>query len=150
MTITVRRAAPSDLGWLVGQLEEFSRFFGTKRSLYPDYAHAEQVMKVHMEKHLLLVADKEGTGPVGFIAGLISPHIYNPEINVLTETFWWVSPEHRGSRAGLMLLNEFVSIGKEVADWVHFSLEHHSPVNESCLTRRGFKLQERAYLLEVS
>ena len=30
---------------------------------------------------------------------------------VLTELFWWVTPEHRGSSAGARLLEEFLAFG---------------------------------------
>lgn len=76
-------------------------------------------------------------------------HPYNPAIRVLTETFWWVTPNARGSRAGLMLLDAFTAYGERNADWIVFTLEHHSPVNERTLTKRGFHLHERSYLREV-
>jgi RimJ/RimL family protein N-acetyltransferase len=150
MAIKVRRATSDDLNWMIGQLKSFSEFFGTERQLFKDEEHTRLVMQRHLDGHLLLVAEKEEVGPVGFIAGLLSPHFYNPDITVLAESFWWVAPEHRGSRAGLILLNEFVEHGKEIADWITLSLQHHSPVKDVCLTRRGFRVQEHSYLLEVN
>lgn len=149
MRISVSRADESHLDWIVGQLKQFSQFYGTKRSLYENEDFARGGMLAMMGQHLVLVAVDEGVGPVGFIAGVFTPHMMNPSIRVLAETFWWVAEEHRGSRAGLLLLNEFIAFGKENADWILFALETHSPVREDVLVRRGFHLQERNYLYEV-
>lgn len=149
MRITIRRAHHNDLDFLLAQLREFSQFFGTEKALFGDESYARQTLLGMIADHPFFVAEGEGAGPVGFVAGLITPHLFNPNIRVLAETFWWVSEEHRGSRAGLMLLEEFVKFGKENVDWITFALEEKSPVNEKALTKRGFKLQERSYLKEI-
>ncbi len=150
MRITVRRATIEDISWLLTQLTHFSRFFGSKRELCGNLPYAEGFLHQLVEKHLLLIADGEGVGQVGFVAGLVTPHPFNPDISLLAETFWWVSEEHRGSRAGLMLLDAFTDWGKKNVNWLTFGLEEISPVSDRCLTKRGFKLRERSYLLEVS
>lgn len=103
-----------------------------------------------IDRHVVFIADSKDAKPIGFVGGYSIPHPFNPDIKLLSEMFWWVSEEHRGSRAGLMLLNAFTSYGKEHADWVTMAIEHNSPINERALTKRGYKLQERSYLLEVS
>lgn len=150
MRVRVRRAVPQDAGWIVSELKAFSRFFGTRRSLFKDEPSARSVILAMIAEHVFLIAENEESSPLGFISGYLVPHSFNPELKVLAETFWWVPEEHRGSRAGLMLLNEFKAIGESVAHWVIFTLEHNSPVREETLTRRGFRLHERQYLLEVS
>ena len=150
MTIQVRRANTADVDWILKELRKFSAFYGTKLSLFGEEPYARGFITTLVSQHLVLVAIPESqTDPIGFISGTVTPHAYNPEIRVLTETFWWVQEEHRGSRAGLLLLNEFTEWGKQNVDWITFSLEHHSPVKDTCLTKRGFKLQERAFLMEV-
>jgi hypothetical protein len=146
--ITVRKAVDSDLPFIVNELKEFSKFFDTKFSLFGSEEHAHNIMKSHIDNHVLLVAEN-GEELLGFIAGFISAHVFNPSIKVLHETFWWVPEKHRGSRAGLLLLNEFTEIGKKVANWLVFTLEQNSPVNERCLTSRGFGLKEKQYIMEV-
>jgi hypothetical protein len=96
--------------------------------------------------HVVYVAMLGSLG-IGLVAGWAVMHPFNKEITTLSETFWWVSPEHRGSRAGLMLLNKFVEEGKNF-NWTLFTLEDKSPVNEKTLTKRGFKLKERTFILE--
>ena len=147
--IKIRPATTDDLEWLTTQLKAFSLFYGTKNGLFSTDEYAHEGLKTFMEKHVLLIADKDFVGPIGFIAGLVTPHIYNPTIRVLTEAFWWVPEEHRRSRAGYLLLKAFVDYGRVNADWILFTLEEDSPVNEFALIDRGFKLKERSYLMEV-
>lgn len=149
MTISVRRAVPSDADWMLPELKSFSAFYGTKRDIFPDDEFAKSRVKFLIDQHIIFVAEKNGTG-IGFIAGLYTPHLFNPALIVLSEQLWWVKESHRGSRAGLMLLNAFTEFGKVNCDWMTMTLEANSPVNDACLKRRGFKLQERQYLMETT
>lgn len=148
MQISIRRASQSDIVWLLDQLQKFSAFYGTKRSVFGPMETSHAFVLMLIRDHLVFIADDADVGQIGFIAGIVANHPYNPEIFVLTESFWWVDEAYRGSRAGLMLLNEFTAWGKANADWTIMTLEHHSPVNEKTLTKRGYKPIERSYLLE--
>jgi hypothetical protein len=145
----IRAATQDDIPWLLAQLRIFAKFYGTQKSLFGTQQSAAQVMASMIERHVVFIADKPNVGPVGFIAGYLIAHPYNPELTLLSETFWWVQEEHRRSRAGLMLLDKFTDYGAENADWITFALESHSPVNDKCLTKRGFKIQERSFLKEI-
>lgn len=147
--IEIRPANQGDLDWLVGELREFDKFYGAKKSLFGDEGYVRNALLLTMKKHLLLVAVKDGLSPVGFISGFINEHFFNPSIRVLSELFWWVMPAHRRTMAGSMLLNEFIKHGEKNADWITFTLEHKSPVNERIFLKRGFNLQEKIYLKEV-
>ena len=149
MSIAIRPATTADMPWLLEQLKAFDTFFGSSRSLFPDADTAERILADLIGTQPMLVAEN-GTSLVGFICGAIHPHPYNPDLTVLTELFWWVAEEYRGSRAGLALLNEFVSIGKAHADWIVMTLESESKVDPDHLYRRGFRMKEVSYLLEVA
>lgn len=149
MSIAVRPATPEDIPWLLAQLRQFDAFFGSSRSLFPSEEHAEAIIAGLIETQPILVAAGT-TGPVGFICGAITPHPYNPDLIVLSEMFWWVAEAYRGSRAGLALLNEFIAIGKRHAHWIIMTLETESKIDPEHLHRRGFRLKEMSYLLEVS
>jgi hypothetical protein len=151
MGISVRRALPSDVDWLLGQLKAFSDSQASKHPLLgEDRDYSERFLTNLIEKHLVMVADKYGIGPVGFISGLVTPHIYNPKVMCLLENFWWVDPLHRGSRAGLRLLNEFTDWGKANVDRLNVSLQRDTAIDDRHLNRRGYALDERVYTLEVS
>ncbi len=147
--VTVRHGEERDVDWLLSQLKKFSTFYGTKRSLYGSDDHVREILFRCIGDHILLIAERAEAGPVGFISGFVGPHPYNPSIRSLTETAWWVDEDHRGSRAGLLLFNAFVAWGRSNVDWIVFAIEDHSPVNPDILVRRGFRLQERNFLMEV-
>jgi Acetyltransferase (GNAT) family len=147
--IEIRKATTNDIEWLLPQLEKFSKFFGSQISLFGDTENARIGILNQIENHLVLIAEDKDKGSLGFIAGYIVPHPFNADIVTLSETFWWVDEKHRGSRAGLMLLNAFTEWGNEHVDWITFTLEHHSPVNEKTLLKRGYKYTERTYIKEV-
>ena len=147
--MTVRPASPADIPWLLEQLQAFDRFFGAARSLFPTMDYAESVLRGLIADQVFLIADNDH-GPVGFIAGFVTAHVLNPAITVMSELFWWVAPDARGSRAGAALLTAFLAIGKMRSDWIVMTLEAESPVNPATLLSRGFRVKETAYLLEVA
>lgn len=145
----VREAKPGDMNWLLEQLREFSRFFGSKRSLFPDEGYARVQLERLICEQLFLISQNDYGNQTGFIAGAMGRHWFNPEIRTMTELFWWVKPEHRHSSAGLRLLDALVDYGNRNADWVNFGLEKDSPVADRTLEHRGFRLKERSFLKEV-
>lgn len=146
----VRRATTADIDWLLGELKQFADFLGTSKKLYSsDDEYSKKTLTGFIERHLLLVAEKPGVGLVGFIAGYVTPHLFNPDVKVLAECWWWVTPEHRKTRAGLMLLDAYTEWGKANCDWVTMCIETVTPLNERCLLKRGYRLHERSYILET-
>lgn len=144
----VRHATPADAPWILEQLLAFDKFFGSSRSLFPSIEAAEGKLAYLLAHHVVLVAES-GVELQGFIVGLLGPSFYNDDVVQLTELFWWVSPEHRGTRAALLLLNAFVAVGKARAHQVIMTLEDNSPVNPVTLERRGFRPKETNFLFEV-
>lgn len=150
MKVEVRRAATSDIPWLIEQLHAFEAFANFKRPIMDDEVRAGVQLADMIDKHVVLIAQEAGEGePLGFISGYKTPHPFNPDITVLCETFWWVLEAARGSSAGAKLLLEFEAIGRAEADSIILSLEHNSPIRAAHMEKRGFRLVERSYLLEV-
>ena len=144
----IRRAIPSDIPDLLPMMRDFSKFYGSKKPLYRDDETAIELLRGMIESHIVMAAEKN-RGLVGVIGGIIGPNYFNPDIINLTETFWWVDPAHRRSSAGLGLLEAFISYGRANADWISFTLECESPVRNETLTRRGFVLKEKNFILEI-
>lgn len=149
MSITVRQAVKDDVDFLLSQLAVFSDFYGTKKKLFPNEDYAREKLTELIKGHVVFISEKQGVGSIGFIAGILFNHPFNPDIRVLSETFWWVQEEYRNSKAGLMLLNKFTEIGKDSADWTTIAIEEKSPISDRVLLKRGFKPTEKNYLLEV-
>jgi len=149
MPITVRKAETKDIEWMLGELEIFSKFFGTKKELYSEKnkGYLSSFLTKLIQDHVFFIAEKD-RDPMGFISGFYSHHVYNPEILTLTEAAWWVKEKYRGSRAGLSLFNQFASEGEKNADWITFTIEDHSPLSDRFLLRRGFIPKEKSYLKE--
>jgi len=150
LSFTIRKATLEDLPDIMEELKNFDKFYDSKKKLYRDDETTSAVIGGLIENHVFFVAENNRTERVvGFISGLFCPHMYNPDIMTLVETFWWVNPEYRNTRAGLQLLNAYVDYGKENADWIICTIEADSPVNEKSFYKRGFKLKERSFLMEV-
>jgi len=159
MSFSVRPANHNDIDWLLNQLKSFSDFYRSGFSLAgAKIEYQKELLTKLIDNHVVLLCDKQqvelnGLGepvwtPVGLIVGQLSRHIFNPDIKVLTEFFWWVDPEHRNTRAGLMLFNSFIEYGEELCDWTTFCLLPHSPVNKDFLEKKGFRVCETSFLKE--
>lgn len=145
--IKVRQARTEDVPWLLKELAEFSKFYGTKNKLFGDQDYNTEYIEKVMDQHFILVSenDEELTG---FIAGLLMLHPFNPKVKVLQELWWWVPEKFRGGRSGFKLFKDFCDFGDKYCDMTLFTLEDASPVSETMLTKRGFVKKEVTYVRE--
>lgn len=148
MKTSVREASLNDIDWIRGELKKFSDFFATEYPIYGGDEHAGNFMSWLIEKHVVFVSEQDKK-LTGFIAGTLDAHPFNKSLTQLTEIFWWVNEEFRGSPSGTKLLEEFLSYGKEHANWIVCTLEDESPISDDVFLRRGFRAKERSFLLEV-
>lgn len=146
--IEIRAARVEDLDWLLGELKTFDEFYGTKKKLFGNEEYIRGKLTDVINHHVLIVAEENGQR-MGFIAGIQQPHFYNPEILVLQELFWWVDPKFRRTRAASLLLDEFISFGRDHADWICFGLASMTPIKPKNLLRRGFTTSDQAFILET-
>jgi hypothetical protein len=107
--------------------------------------HLAKLTQIVMQQGTAFVVMKDNK-PVGAIAGIVIPSLYNPDIKVCSELFWYVLPEFRSSRAGLLLLNAFVARGAELADETTLSLLASSLVYDKTLEKRGFIFIESGFI----
>lgn len=91
---------------------------------------------------------KIGESPVGALGAIIVPNTYNPNIKTLVEMFWYVLPEYRKSRAGLLLLNAYAEKAEELGLEATMSLLPTSNIQDKTLAKRGFSICEYAYRKE--
>lgn len=139
MKVFVRPANNYDKPWLRQQLSTFKEMPSSHCAVFVDKL---------VDKYICFVAESEKSGLVGVIAGILTPHIYNPEKRLLAEMFFWVEEEYKKS-AGAMLLEEFLEIGDNQSAQVQISMEKHCPLDEKFLLKSGFKLRESIYVLGV-
>lgn len=84
--------------------------------------------------------------PVGALGGLITNNLFNPRFKQLVELFWYVLPDHRNTRAGVLLFNEFNKFGEENANEATLSLLTSSEVNIGSMEKRGFEFTEFGFV----
>jgi hypothetical protein len=149
LSFSIRQAEEKYLSQIKHELKLFSEFYNSKHSLYPNEDYLNDGLSEFFKNHLFLIAVDSEDKVLGLISGLIAPHIYNPSLSVLTESFWWVNPEYRNSRVGYALLDAFIEHGKKNCDWIITTLEDESPVKDSVFTERGFSFKEKSFLMEV-
>jgi len=145
----IRSSESPDIPWLVPQL--FAFLASTGLPFNPTREHAEAALKRLMDRGVVLVAEDEKTGELmGTIGGTIDWHLFDPSVLVLAELWWWVPQEHRGSDAGLLLLQAFRQRGLEDVDVITMStLETTHPGIGRHLEAMGFQRREQAYMLFV-
>ena len=104
---------------------------------------------------LTIRAIEDGTGligfkddvPIGVLAALQLPHFLNPNLSTLVEIVWYVLPEHREGRIGLMLLKAYKEMA-EGMDLASLSVLPTTPIKLSTLEKYGFTLREYSMILE--
>jgi hypothetical protein len=116
-----------------------------KRPELVNLPHLATLTKMVMDQGTAFVVHKDGIY-MGAIAGIVAPSIYNPTIKVCNELFWYVLPEFRNTRTGLLLLNALIKRGEELADETLFSLLAGSTVNDKSLERKGFSFSESGFI----
>lgn len=149
--MNVRDAAEEDVGWMLKELEEFGKFFGSTVIVFePEYAR--EFLPIFIRDHLCLVAVDDSGAPYGFLGAFVNPHPYSPKVCTVAEAFFWVKKERRGGRAAVMLMDEYVKRARE-SDvrpmLVTMSKLSNSPLSPESLEKRGFHKHEESYIMEL-
>jgi ribosomal protein S18 acetylase RimI-like enzyme len=136
----VRKARHDDLNWLLEQTELFQNSIDAPVPFNKDYMTI--LIGEFIDNHYALIVTNDGV-PYGFAAAMCHPHMFNPDFKIFTEVAWWVSEQHRNTRAGLILLDALEKVAeKEGADVIALSSEHNSPLALRAFTKRGYKALE--------
>lgn len=145
--ISLREAMLSDIDWILPELKAFAEFYATEHNLFSDDdGFNRHTLGLLIDNHYFMVTTSD-SAPTGFIAGLISQHLFNPKIKTLTELFFWVLPTYRGGRSGAILLADFIKFGENYT-WTIMTLEDKSPVKDSTILKKGFVYKERSFIRE--
>lgn len=144
----MRRATVEDVPWLLDELREFAAHYPiTNVALFGSDAHAEGLLLALIGGQYVAIAHR-GDERMGLIAGGLARHPYNPDLLVASELWWWVTPAHRGTRAGYALLAAFQRWARHAgADLVTMTLASNSQVRPNALERLGYRETERAFTL---
>lgn len=146
----VRKATMEDAQWIAQELKAFNDFYISELSLYHSDEYTLEFVSHLIQDHVFFVAASDSGSLLGFVAGHVSRHPYNPELTKLMEMFWWVPEENRHTGAGSLLLDVYTEWGKRNVDWTIFSLTTNTPVDPEVLEKRGYKKMETNYFIERS
>lgn len=144
----IRDAKVDDIDWLMEQVRDFAKFYGTKANMAGNEEYGRKYLKHLMGYHFFKIAETQSGVRAGFIVGLISKHHFNPDLEVMTELLWWVPENLRHTGAGKKLFDAFMEYGENNVNLISFTLEDNTPLEDEFLLKRGFRLKERAFIKE--
>lgn len=143
--ITIEQLSLKDIDWFVDVVVKSMVIDELKRPELFDRPTLYNLVKQSIDCGGSFIA-RNGDVKVGGLGSVLVHHIFNPKIKVLVELAWYVSPEHRRGRAGLMLLKAFNKRAEECADESTLSLLASSQVNHSSLSKLGYSANEVGFL----
>jgi hypothetical protein len=145
MTYTARVAVEGDKQWI----EEVAAVnMLCEELLRPELVNSSRIRELvakGINEKTCFIAEYDGE-PVGVLGAFLMDNLFNPDIKVLAEIFWYVLPPYRSTRAGILLFKLFDATAKEIANEATLSiLIASSEINIDSLEKRGFKLNEFAF-----
>jgi hypothetical protein len=93
----------------------------------------------------------DGEEPVGLLAAIMEPNMWNPKIRQMRELIWYVVPEKRTSTIGGRLFKQYCLKGEELKSQGKINVYFTSMMSstQSCdLESRGFRCTEKTYIKE--
>lgn len=141
---TVEDLTARDYQWAVQVAAKNMIIEEVKRPDLYNMQQFELLANLMLQQKTVVIAKMNGR-PVGVIGALVNPNVYNPNVMTMAEILWYVLPEHRGGRAGYLLLKAIKEKADDLADELTLSTLAQSAVNDASLARMGFEFAERAY-----
>lgn len=141
---TVEDLTARDYKWAVQTAAKNMITEEVKRPDLYNLPQFEMLANLMMKQNTVVIVKYKGR-PVGVIGGIVNPNLYNPDILTMAEILWYVLPEHRGGRAGYLLLKAIRDKADQYADDLNLSTLSESAVNESSLKKMGFQYVEKSY-----
>lgn len=145
--ISVRPATLLDLPDIVEMGAQFyavSGYAETHGPYDPDTAAATGMLL--LQNGVVLVAERDGK-PVGMIGLVLAPFLFNASRKTAHEVMWWVEPDARASRAGLLLIDQAERAARN-SGAVSIQMIHldTSPAAAAAVYKhRGYRMTESMY-----
>ncbi|MEN6440531.1 MAG: GNAT family N-acetyltransferase [Syntrophobacter sp.] len=153
MKAFIREVQPSDITELVRMGLEFFEYpgFGS-----PLLEFDPESFITHMEwlrlNHCLLVAEKEPGHLVGSISGIFHGWFLNKKVKCVTENWWWIDKEARGTFLAFDLLTALESWAREKGASILLIASMNSNIREKfarVMSHKGFSEIEFHFLKEL-
>ena len=146
----IRNACKDDMPELIAGSLRFHEAMLKQKTLTfdPDSAKKLMMFLIGSPAALVLVMEMKKS-IVGAIGGFLSPWMLDWRIKIMTEFFWWLNEERRGS--GIRLLIEFERLAKiKGADrMIMVTLQQDDETLARYYERRGYKHLEHHFIKEI-
>lgn len=144
--IMVRAGTQADYQDMLPLGQRFADYSHYKGTVDP--AHICMAFERSRQAGLLGVAFSDAK-LVGGLIGVSVPQWYDPTMLIAVELAWWVDPQYRNTRAGLLLLNQYEEQARATGHryCAMMTLEGlDSELLSLLYERRGFHLTERSFM----
>jgi len=139
MSWHVRSATTDDAQWLVESTGRMARepLWHTDARLLPEDPNYCGVLWLDaIAHHLVLVVEREGER-CGMLLGYLQPHPFNGRPSACTG-LWYVAPEQRHTRAGLLLLQAYTDWCRANVDYFVFTMHQPGNAGHDTMRRLGY------------
>lgn len=137
-------------------IEDFDIILDMAKKFWQSTIYEEEFDRDHTKKvvglafdHGLIAVIEQKEGVVGFVGGVKSPLLANPNVMMGTELAWWVEPEYRKGGEGIKLMKFIEKLAKEqgVKYWVMVAMESSDPETAAKIYERlGYEKTESSYV----
>jgi GNAT superfamily N-acetyltransferase len=112
---SIRQATPDDLDVLIGLGETFFAYspYSAEVNYDPESVRSTLISVMGNPGAIALVAEHDGK-IVGGMVGVMTVLWFNRNVAIATELAWWMDPDHRAGRVGLVLFRRFEAWAKEM------------------------------------
>lgn len=142
----VRSACEEDMDDILRMSKSFYDTTHHARNIPLDEESVVRLVEMLLDGGILLVAEVDHK-VVGMIAGYVHPYMFNNNVMQLGEIVWYVDPEHRATRAGLLLLEELEAEARRagVDYMVMMNFVDGPEVVNRAYTAAGYNMTEYAW-----
>lgn len=148
MTYIIKPVTEDDRKWVVQKAAREMLFNEVKRPELYNPAQLSFLLSKVINDGTGLICWKDGVR-VGLVCAMKTPHFLNPSHVTLTELIWYIDPEHRRTRATILLLRGFKELAEVHADEGIFTLLVETPISNESMEKIGFKPLERNFSYRI-
>jgi len=143
----IRQAYITDLDELLVNAETFMGLLDMELEI--DHEYLKSVFVDLIRRHIILVAVHKDK-IVGSIAGLCTSSMFDRNTKIVSETFWWMMPDSRGTTGGYKLLKEFEKRAKATnCKYITLSRLAKSPVQQATYEKAGYNITEETWVKRI-
>ena len=106
-----------------------------------DDQYLNSMFQVSMYGGIALIAERDDQ-PIGILTAIIAPNVWNDKVLVMNQLLLYVDEEHRYTRAGYLLLQEYDEMCRELVEQKriqHYTINSAKTMDEIDFGRFGYE-----------